>query len=185
MTLNFKDNQTPTLLGIVNGKKYKADMSVRWVPPIPSIYVWIISNNGALHCQLYRFFKWKLCILNLLASYQLHFFVPLQWKRQWEHSKCWLVSQHVYGFRTITSARTLLLSKELRWKQNRLSCTEMPVKRWELENYSGKTRSRKMRELANTCSCSFVVTWLSRLESAEHTTQHKSRWSMVQRGSQF
>lgn len=29
VTLNFKDNQTPTLLGIVNGKKYKADMSVR------------------------------------------------------------------------------------------------------------------------------------------------------------
>lgn len=35
VTLNFKDNQTPTLLGIVNGKKYKADMSVRSValPP--------------------------------------------------------------------------------------------------------------------------------------------------------
>lgn len=31
VTLNFKDNQTPTLLGIVNGKQYKADMSVRWV----------------------------------------------------------------------------------------------------------------------------------------------------------
>lgn len=31
VTLNFKDNQTPTLLGIVNGKKYKADMSVRSV----------------------------------------------------------------------------------------------------------------------------------------------------------
>lgn len=29
VTLNFKDNQTPTLLGIVNGKNYKADMSVR------------------------------------------------------------------------------------------------------------------------------------------------------------
>lgn len=29
VTLNFKDNQTPTLLGIVNGKKYKADMSIR------------------------------------------------------------------------------------------------------------------------------------------------------------
>ncbi|KAA8588313.1 hypothetical protein FQN60_001507 [Etheostoma spectabile] len=28
VTLNFKDNQTPTLLGIVNGKKYKADLSV-------------------------------------------------------------------------------------------------------------------------------------------------------------
>uniref|UniRef100_H3CJ92 1-acylglycerol-3-phosphate O-acyltransferase 3 n=1 Tax=Tetraodon nigroviridis TaxID=99883 RepID=H3CJ92_TETNG len=32
VTLNFKDNQTPTLLGIVNGKKYKADMSVRRFP---------------------------------------------------------------------------------------------------------------------------------------------------------
>lgn len=31
VTLNFQDNQTPTLLGIVNGKKYKADMSVRSV----------------------------------------------------------------------------------------------------------------------------------------------------------
>ncbi|KAM9343605.1 LOW QUALITY PROTEIN: 1-acyl-sn-glycerol-3-phosphate acyltransferase gamma [Pholidichthys leucotaenia] len=29
VTLNFKDNQTPTLLGLVNGKKYKADMCVR------------------------------------------------------------------------------------------------------------------------------------------------------------
>lgn len=29
VTLNFKDKQTPTLLGIVNGKKYKADLSVR------------------------------------------------------------------------------------------------------------------------------------------------------------
>lgn len=32
VTLNFKDNQTPTLLGIVNGKKYRADMSVRRFP---------------------------------------------------------------------------------------------------------------------------------------------------------
>uniref|UniRef100_A0A8D0AS07 1-acylglycerol-3-phosphate O-acyltransferase 3 n=1 Tax=Sander lucioperca TaxID=283035 RepID=A0A8D0AS07_SANLU len=32
VTLNFKDNQTPTLLGIVNGKKYKADLSVRRFP---------------------------------------------------------------------------------------------------------------------------------------------------------
>uniref|UniRef100_A0A8C6TXN2 1-acylglycerol-3-phosphate O-acyltransferase 3 n=1 Tax=Neogobius melanostomus TaxID=47308 RepID=A0A8C6TXN2_9GOBI len=32
VTLNFKDNQTPTLLGIVKGKKYKADMSVRRFP---------------------------------------------------------------------------------------------------------------------------------------------------------
>lgn len=31
VTLNFKDKQTPTLLGIVNGKKYKADMMIRWV----------------------------------------------------------------------------------------------------------------------------------------------------------
>lgn len=31
VTLNFKDKQNPTLLGIVNGKKYKADMSIRWV----------------------------------------------------------------------------------------------------------------------------------------------------------
>lgn len=29
VTLNFQDKQTPTLLGIVNGKKYKADLSVR------------------------------------------------------------------------------------------------------------------------------------------------------------
>ncbi|KAF3842960.1 hypothetical protein F7725_001809, partial [Dissostichus mawsoni] len=32
VTLNFKDNQTPTLLGIVSGKKYKADLSVRRFP---------------------------------------------------------------------------------------------------------------------------------------------------------
>ncbi|XP_054869032.1 1-acyl-sn-glycerol-3-phosphate acyltransferase gamma-like [Amphiprion ocellaris] len=32
VTLNFKDNQTPTLLGIVNGKKYKANLSVRRFP---------------------------------------------------------------------------------------------------------------------------------------------------------
>lgn len=31
VTLNFKDKETPTLLGIINGKKYKADMRVRWV----------------------------------------------------------------------------------------------------------------------------------------------------------
>ncbi|KAG7250756.1 hypothetical protein CRUP_029393, partial [Coryphaenoides rupestris] len=40
VTLNFKDKQIPTLLGIVNGKKYKADMKIRWVqlnphPPLP------------------------------------------------------------------------------------------------------------------------------------------------------
>lgn len=29
VTLNFKDKQNPTLLGIVNGKKYKADLSIR------------------------------------------------------------------------------------------------------------------------------------------------------------
>ncbi|KAF7216135.1 1-acyl-sn-glycerol-3-phosphate acyltransferase gamma [Nothobranchius furzeri] len=29
VTLNFKDKQTPTLLGIINGKKYKADMCVK------------------------------------------------------------------------------------------------------------------------------------------------------------
>jgi len=29
VTLNFKDKQNPTLLGIVSGKKYKADLSVR------------------------------------------------------------------------------------------------------------------------------------------------------------
>lgn len=51
VTLNFKDNQTPTLLGIVNGKKYKADMCVRWVSLTASIYFWIITycNNDALH----------------------------------------------------------------------------------------------------------------------------------------
>lgn len=38
VTLNFKDNQTPTLLGIVHGKKYKADMSVRWVSQECLIY---------------------------------------------------------------------------------------------------------------------------------------------------
>ncbi|XP_026118988.1 1-acyl-sn-glycerol-3-phosphate acyltransferase gamma-like [Carassius auratus] len=32
VTLNFKDKQNPTLLGIVNGKKYKADMSIRRFP---------------------------------------------------------------------------------------------------------------------------------------------------------
>lgn len=39
VTLNFKDNQTPTLLGIVNGKKYKADMSVRRVSLTASVYL--------------------------------------------------------------------------------------------------------------------------------------------------
>ncbi|RXN32147.1 1-acyl-sn-glycerol-3-phosphate acyltransferase gamma-like isoform X1 [Labeo rohita] len=32
VTLNFKDKQNPTLLGIVNGKKYMADLSVRRFP---------------------------------------------------------------------------------------------------------------------------------------------------------
>ncbi|KAG7282928.1 hypothetical protein CRUP_018428 [Coryphaenoides rupestris] len=32
VTLNFKDKQTPTLLGIVNGKKYKADLKIRRFP---------------------------------------------------------------------------------------------------------------------------------------------------------
>lgn len=31
VTLNFKDHQVPTLLGIINGKKYLADMRIRWV----------------------------------------------------------------------------------------------------------------------------------------------------------
>lgn len=34
VTLNFKDKENPTLLGIINGKKYKADMSVRSVPHV-------------------------------------------------------------------------------------------------------------------------------------------------------
>ena len=29
VTLNFKDQQTPTLLGIVQGKKYKADLKIK------------------------------------------------------------------------------------------------------------------------------------------------------------
>ncbi|GAA6095378.1 1-acyl-sn-glycerol-3-phosphate acyltransferase gamma, partial [Tachysurus ichikawai] len=29
VTLNFKDKENPTLLGIINGKKYRADMKVR------------------------------------------------------------------------------------------------------------------------------------------------------------
>uniref|UniRef100_A0A6Q2ZEG8 Phospholipid/glycerol acyltransferase domain-containing protein n=1 Tax=Esox lucius TaxID=8010 RepID=A0A6Q2ZEG8_ESOLU len=32
VTLNFRDHQVPTLLGIVNGRKYMADMSVRRFP---------------------------------------------------------------------------------------------------------------------------------------------------------
>ncbi|XP_066517229.1 1-acyl-sn-glycerol-3-phosphate acyltransferase gamma [Hoplias malabaricus] len=32
VTLNFKDKENPTLLGIINGKKYRADMSVRRFP---------------------------------------------------------------------------------------------------------------------------------------------------------
>ncbi|MCJ8747964.1 hypothetical protein PDJAM_G00159530 [Pangasius djambal] len=32
VTLNFKDKETPTLLGIINGKKYRADMRVRRFP---------------------------------------------------------------------------------------------------------------------------------------------------------
>lgn len=31
VTLNFKDKENPTLLGVINGKKYKADMRVRRV----------------------------------------------------------------------------------------------------------------------------------------------------------
>ena len=34
VTLNFKDKENPTLLGIINGKKYRADMSVRLVFPL-------------------------------------------------------------------------------------------------------------------------------------------------------
>ena len=30
VTLNFKDHQVPTLLGIINGKKCMADMRIRW-----------------------------------------------------------------------------------------------------------------------------------------------------------
>ncbi|TSK17908.1 1-acyl-sn-glycerol-3-phosphate acyltransferase gamma [Bagarius yarrelli] len=38
VTLNFKDKENPTLLGIINGKKYRADMKVRRFPveEIPS-----------------------------------------------------------------------------------------------------------------------------------------------------
>ncbi|XP_038862188.1 1-acyl-sn-glycerol-3-phosphate acyltransferase gamma-like [Salvelinus namaycush] len=32
VTLNFKDHQVPTLLGIINGKKYMADMKIRRFP---------------------------------------------------------------------------------------------------------------------------------------------------------
>ncbi|CAL8267121.1 unnamed protein product [Lota lota] len=32
VTLNFKDQQTPTLLGIVHGKKYKADLKIKRFP---------------------------------------------------------------------------------------------------------------------------------------------------------
>lgn len=51
VTLNFKDNQTPTLLSIVNGKKYKADMCVRWVSLTAVLYLWTSSccDNDALH----------------------------------------------------------------------------------------------------------------------------------------
>ena len=37
VTLNFKDQQTPTLLGIVQGKKYKADLKIKWVQPSPRL----------------------------------------------------------------------------------------------------------------------------------------------------
>lgn len=58
VTLNFKDNQTPTLLGIVNGKKYRADMSVRWVQliaihsAIHLLWTQQLCNNDAWHRQL-------------------------------------------------------------------------------------------------------------------------------------
>lgn len=74
VTLNFQDNQTPTLLGIVNGKQYKADMSVRWGPLVHTVYFWIITFcNKALPCQLFLEVKHNKWILSILASFQLHF----------------------------------------------------------------------------------------------------------------
>lgn len=60
VTLNFKDNQTPTLLGIVNGKKYKADMSVRWVLLTASIYFESTSVVIAMRFTVLRLLEWKM-----------------------------------------------------------------------------------------------------------------------------
>lgn len=52
VTLNFQDKQTPTLLGIVNGKKYKADMSVRSVGLFLGVLILRVMNGAWSRVEL-------------------------------------------------------------------------------------------------------------------------------------
>lgn len=54
VTLNFQDKQTPTLLGIVNGKKYKADMSVRSVGLFLGVLILRVMNGAWSRAELTR-----------------------------------------------------------------------------------------------------------------------------------
>lgn len=42
-TLNFRNNESPTLLGILNGKKYHADLYVRYKEMFCSKYILLLA----------------------------------------------------------------------------------------------------------------------------------------------
>lgn len=64
-TLNFRNNENPTLLGVLNGKKYHADCYVRWVGPASLL----VKGGLVSKCQIARSpTSRNVCLASLVKS---------------------------------------------------------------------------------------------------------------------